>query len=324
MSSWIEKPLAMLQDILPQHTLTRFVHRFMRSETGWLKNAQIATVGRLAGIDFSEAKSADPKDYASFNAFFTRELKEGARPLDPDPRALLSPCDGRISECGSLNDGRILQAKGHDYSIGALLADDPVCSELRNGAFWTIYLSPRDYHRVHMPLAGTLRRMIHVPGKLYSVAPYTVRQVPGLFAANERVVCVFDSEFGPFVQVLVGAMLVASMDTVWAGTVTPAAERNLQRTSYPDGDIRLERGEEMGRFNMGSTVISILPPGVVGKESDSLPRANDTVRMGQKIANLVRPGTDTPRVGQNPGGDHDKSDSDSGSDSDSESEGAES
>ena len=310
MPFWLEKSLALLQDVLPQHTLTRLVHRFMRSESGWLKNAQISTVGRLAGIDFSEARSADPGDYKTFNAFFTRELKEGARPLDPDPGALLSPCDGRISECGALDDGRILQAKGHDYSIGALLADDPVCADLRNGEFWTIYLSPRDYHRVHMPLAGTLRRMIYVPGKLYSVAPYTVRQVPGLFAANERIVCVFDTDFGPFVQVLVGAMLVASMDTVWAGTVTPAAERTLQRTTYAPGDVRLERGEEMGRFNMGSTVISILPPGVIAPSSESLPASDDAVLMGQRIANLVPRGTVDPTARLSSATQSDKSDPD--------------
>jgi phosphatidylserine decarboxylase len=308
MLPWFEKSLAMLQDVLPQHTLTKLVHRFMRSETVWLKNAQIGTVGRLAGIDFGEARSADANDYPTFNAFFTRELKPGARPLDPDPMALLSPCDGRISACGKLNDGRILQAKGHDYSLGALLADDPVCPALRNGHFWTIYLSPRDYHRVHMPLAGRLRRMIYVPGKLYSVAPYTVRQIPGLFAANERIVCVFDTDFGPFVQVLVGAMLVASMDTVWAGTVTPAAERVVQRTTYGPGDVWLDRGEEMGRFNMGSTVISMLPPGVVRASGDDSPGTADPVRMGQKIATLRVPGTDGPQGRQKAGEEPDPAD----------------
>ncbi|MEM1411041.1 MAG: archaetidylserine decarboxylase [Pseudomonadota bacterium] len=280
----LEKLLAGLQDVLPQHALTALVHRFMRARTPWLKNAQIKTVGKIAGIDFSEAHSDDPADYRTFNEFFTRELKAGARPLDPDPTALLSPCDGRISACGPLNGGRILQAKGHDYSLGALLADDPACQALRDGTFWTIYLSPRDYHRVHMPLAGELRRMVYVPGKLYSVAPYTVRQVPGLFAANERIVCVFDSDVGPFVQVLVGAMLVASMDTVWAGTVTTASEPVLERTRYAAGQVTLDRGAEMGRFNMGSTVIMLLPPGA-SVPSESL-GAGDAVRMGQALGQL--------------------------------------
>lgn len=283
----LEKLLAGLQDVLPQHALTALVHRFMRSRSPWLKNAQIKTVGRIAGIDFSEAKSADPDDYRTFNEFFTRELRPGARPLDPDPSALLSPCDGRISERGRLEDGRILQAKGHDYSVGALLADDPACQALRGGWFWTIYLSPRDYHRVHMPMAGTLRRMIYVPGKLYSVAPYTVRQVPGLFAANERVISVFETDHGPLVQVLVGAMLVASMDTVWAGTVTPAKERNVERTHYAAGEVVLERGAEMGRFNMGSTVITLLPPGAVHEDALQGRGAGDAVRMGEKLGRLV-------------------------------------
>jgi phosphatidylserine decarboxylase len=293
MPHWLEKSLALLQDVLPQHTLTALVHRFMRSETSWLKNAQIRTVGALAGIDFEEARSADPADYRTFNDFFTRELRPGARPLDPDPAALLCPCDGRVSETGRLRDGRILQAKGHDYSLNALLADDPVCAALRGGQFWTIYLSPRDYHRVHMPVAGELQRMIYVPGRLYSVAPYTVRHVPGLFAANERVVSVFDSEYGPFVQVLVGAMLVASMDTVWAGTVTPAKERNLERWRYAPGEVTLARGEEMGRFNMGSTVITVLPPGVIADGEPGLPAAGDAVRLGQRLATFA--GTTAPR-----------------------------
>jgi phosphatidylserine decarboxylase len=283
----LEKLLAALQDVLPQRTLTALVYRFMRLRTPWLKNAQIRTVGRLAGVDFSEARSDDPADYATFNAFFTRELRDGARPLDPDPASLLSPCDGRISEWGRLQDGRILQAKGHDYSIGALLADDPVCHALRGGTFWTIYLSPKDYHRVHMPLAGELKRMIYVPGRLYSVAPYTVRQVPGLFAVNERVVSVFDGPHGPFVQVLVGAMLVASMETVWAGEVTPARERVVKRSTYAPGEVKLDRGEEMGRFNMGSTVILLLPPGAVAPDQPALPKASDPVRMGQRLARLA-------------------------------------
>ncbi len=287
MPSWLEKSLAAAQSVLPQHTLTALVHRLMRMETRWVKNALIRQVGSLAGVDYDEALSDNPDDYASFNAFFTRELKPGARPLDPDPRALLSPCDGTVSERGAMNAGRLLQAKGHDYSLQALLADDPSCRELRGGSFWTIYLSPKDYHRVHMPLDGELRRMVYVPGRLYSVAPYTVREVPGLFAINERVVCIFNTEFGPMAQVLVGAMLVASMDTVWAGTVTPAKDRATRRWSYAPGEVRLARGEEMGRFNMGSTVVMALPPGAIEPELDALPAAGDAVRMGQKLAGLV-------------------------------------
>lgn len=286
MPTWLEQSLAALQTVLPQKTLTAAVHWLMRVRTPWVKNALIRGIGKAADINFSEAANPDPAHYPSFNAFFTRELKPGARPLDPDPLALLSPCDGRISECGPIRDGRIYQAKGHDYSLQALLADDPACQALRGGSFWTIYLSPRDYHRVHMPLAGTLRRMIYVPGKLYSVAPYTVRHVPGLFAVNERVVCIFETEFGPLAQVLVGAMLVASMDTVWAGTVTPARVPALQRQHYGAGEVALERGAEMGRFNMGSTVVMALPPGAVTGDFADLPGATDPVRLGQRLASL--------------------------------------
>lgn len=287
MPSWLESSLAALQAVLPQRSLTAAVHWLMRVKTPWVKNGLIRGVGSAVGVDWSEARSDDPDDYKSFNDFFTRELKPGARTLDPDPEALLCPCDGRISEWGPMREGRIYQAKGHDYSLGALLADDPVCRDLRGGTFWTIYLSPKDYHRVHMPLAGTLRRMIYVPGKLYSVAPYTVRQVPGLFALNERVVSVFDTDHGPFVQVLVGAMLVASMDTVWAGTVTPAEERIVTRTPYSPGEVVLDRGEEMGRFNMGSTVIMALPPGVVTGDQEGLPGPGDAVRLGERLAALA-------------------------------------
>ena len=256
----------------------------MRVRTPWIKNALIRGIGKVADINFDEAVNPDPDHYASFNEFFTRELKPGVRPLDPDPLALISPCDGRISESGLISEGRIYQAKRHDYSLQALLADDPACQALRGGNFWTIYLSPRDYHRVHMPLAGTLRRMIYVPGQLYSVAPYTVRHVPGLFAVNERVVCIFETEFGPLAQVLVGAMLVASMDTVWAGTITPARVRALHRQHYTPGEVVLERGAEMGRFNMGSTVVMALPPGAVAGDLAPLPGAGDPVRLGQRLA----------------------------------------
>lgn len=286
MPSWLEKSLAALQSVLPQKTLTAAVHRLMRVRNPWVKNTLIQGIGKIADINFDEAANPDPDHYASFNDFFTRELKPGARPLDPDPLAFVSPCDGRISECGPINEGRIYQAKGHDYSLQALLADDPACHALRGGSFWTIYLSPRDYHRVHMPVAGTLRRMIYVPGKLYSVAPYTVRHVPGLFAINERVVCIFETEFGPLAQVLVGAMLVASMDTVWAGTITPASVPALHRQHYSSDEVVLDRGAEMGRFNMGSTVVMALPPGAVAGGFAALPGATDPVRLGQRLALL--------------------------------------
>jgi phosphatidylserine decarboxylase len=281
MKSVIERILAGFQYILPQHFLSRIVYALMRSEVKWVKNLLIALISRVAGINYAEALSPDPADYVSFNAWFTRALKPGARVFDPDPQAFLSPCDGRISETGPLEENRILQAKGKDYSLQDLLANDPVCQQLVGGYFSTIYLSPKDYHRIHMPIGGRLQRMIHVPGRLFSVAPYTVRQVPRLFARNERVISIFDTEHGPLVMVLVGAMLVSSTETVWAGEVTPTKNKEVTVKEYPNEEITLAKGEEMGRFNMGSTVILLMPPGAL-KSLESL-GAGDAVKLGQKL-----------------------------------------
>ena len=281
MKSVVERILAGFQYILPQHFLSRIVYTLMRSEITWVKNLLIYLISRIAGINYGEALSPDPADYASFNAWFTRALKPGARTFDPDPLAFLSPCDGRISETGLLQENRILQAKGKDYSLQDLLANDPVCQQLTDGYFSTIYLSPKDYHRIHMPIGGRLQRMIHVPGRLFSVAPYTVRQVPRLFARNERVISIFETDYGPLVMVLVGAMLVSSTETVWAGEVTPTKNKEVSVTNYPNENIALGKGDEMGRFNMGSTVILLMPPDTL-KPLDGL-GAGDAVRLGQKL-----------------------------------------
>jgi phosphatidylserine decarboxylase len=284
MKNIFERILAGFQYILPQHFLSRIVYALMRCETTWVKNILIRLISRIAGINFAEALSPDPTDYASFNAWFTRALKPGARTFDPDPQAFLSPCDGKISETGSLQENRILQAKGKDYSLQDLLANDPVCSQLAGGYFSTIYLSPRDYHRVHMPISGHLQRMIHVPGRLFSVAPYTVQQVPGLFARNERVISVFETDSGPLVMVLVGAMLVSSTETVWAGEVTPTKNKDVTVTDYADKSISLSKGDEMGRFNMGSTVILLMPSQTVEGRADL--NAGNSVKVGQRLATL--------------------------------------
>ena len=281
MKSLIERILAGFQYILPQHFLSRIVYALMRSEIKWVKNLLIRFISRIAGINYDEALSSDPADYVSFNAWFTRALKPGARVFDPDPDAFLSPCDGRISETGSLDENRILQAKGRDYSLQDLLANDPECEQLIGGYFSTIYLSPKDYHRIHMPLGGRLQRMIHVPGRLFSVAPYTVRQVPRLFARNERVISVFETDSGPLVMVLVGAMLVSSTETVWAGEVTPTKSKVVTVKEYSDEDITLAKGDEMGRFNMGSTVILLMPSGAL-KDLEGL-GAGDAVKVGQRL-----------------------------------------
>jgi phosphatidylserine decarboxylase len=284
MKSVIERVLAGIQYILPQHFLSRIVYALMRSEIKWLKNLLIRLVSRVAGINYTEALSPDPADYVSFNAWFTRALRPGARIFDPDPRAFLCPCDGTVSETGPLRQNQILQAKGKNYSLQDLLANDPVCEQLSDGYFSTIYLSPKDYHRIHMPLGGRLRRMIHVPGRLFSVAPYTVRNVPRLFARNERVIAIFETDAGPLVMVLVGAMLVSSTETVWAGEVTPTKNKQVTVTDYPDGQITLAKGDEMGRFNMGSTVILLMPQGALESLEDF--GAGDAVKVGQKLAEV--------------------------------------
>jgi phosphatidylserine decarboxylase len=219
---------------------------------------------RKYGVDLSEAAEPDPAAYASFNDFFTRALKPGARPLAD--AALVSPVDGTVSQVGPIDRDRIVQAKGHTYSTAALVGGDAeLAARFHDGAFATLYLSPRDYHRIHMPCAGRLVRMIHVPGALFSVNPTTARGVPGLFARNERVVCVFDAvgeaaAFGRFVLVLVGATIVGSMSTVWHGAVNPPRVRRVREWTYDDGAPVLQRGEEMGRFLLGSTVVLCFEP----------------------------------------------------------------
>ena len=280
----IEKLFAGLQYLLPQRLLSRLVNGFMRIRLAPIKDLQIAIVGGLAGVDWSESRLQDSADFLTFNDFFTRELADGLRPVDPDPESLVSPSDGRISQCGRITNDRILQAKGHHFSIRALLAHDPDCAEFNNGFFHTIYLSPRDYHRVHMPASGKLLRTIHVPGRLFSVSPGTVRQVPNLFARNERLVSLFETPHGPMAVVLVGAMLVSSIETVWAGVITPPYGRKVTHGDWSRRDIVLQRGQEMGRFNMGSTVIVLLPPGAVSSMEDLGP--DDAVLMGQKLGRL--------------------------------------
>lgn len=275
---------AAIQYVLPHHLLSRLVHALTRIRLAPVKHFEIGLFSLLADVDWDEARHSAVNSYAHFNDFFTRELKPGARPLDPDPGALLCPADGRISQCGRATSDRLLQAKGRSYSVRALLANDPAAAEFLNGFFHVIYLSPRNYHRVHMPMDGRLQRMIHVPGRLFSVSPSTVRQVPNLFARNERVVSLFETSHGPMAIVLVGAMLVSSIETVWAGTITPPRGRRVSVGDWSRRDIVLKKGQEMGRFNMGSTVIVLLPAGAVSSLAELGP--GDTVRMGEKLGRL--------------------------------------
>jgi phosphatidylserine decarboxylase len=246
------------QYLLPKQALTALAGKFASARAGGLTTSVIRWfVGRY-GVNMAEAANPDIAGYASFNEFFTRPLKEGARPLaDAD---FICPVDGAISQFGAIERDQIFQAKGHSYSTTALVGGDAgLAARFENGHFATLYLSPKDYHRIHMPCAGKLLRMIHVPGELFSVNPVTARGVPGLFARNERVVCVFEGEPGPFVMVLVGATIVGSMATVWHGLVNPPRPGHLREWRYEDQDLRYAQGAEMGRFLLGSTVVMLFP-----------------------------------------------------------------
>lgn len=261
--------------------MTRLAGRIAGAEGGTLTTRLIRWfVGRY-GVNMAEAAEPDIARYASFNAFFTRALNPGARPL-ADAK-WLCPVDGAISQFGPLDGERLLQAKGHHYSATALVGGDATLArDFHGGHFATLYLSPRDYHRIHMPTAGRLRRMIHVPGELFSVNPTTARGVPGLFARNERVVCVFDGETAPFVMVLVGATIVGSMATTWHGVVNPPRSGQLRDWTYAPGDVSLARGQEMGRFLLGSTVVMLFPPGPLSFNPGWAP--GGAIRMGEVMA----------------------------------------
>ena len=275
-------PLTALTYVLPHRLLSSLARRLAYSTRPGLKQWLIDTVTRKFGVDLSEAAEPDPTAYPSFNAFFTRALKPGARTPDPDPRALLMPADGHISQCGPIVDGRIFQAKGQGFTAAELLGSEADAAPFRDGSFATVYLSPRDYHRVHMAWTGTLRETVHVPGRLFSVGTDAVASVPRLFARNERLVCHFDTEFGPMVQVMVGALLVSGVETVWGGVEIPAYGDAITRKDYRGRGITLERFAEMARFNYGSTVIVLLPKGVA--TLDPALHAESPVRLGQRLA----------------------------------------
>ena len=268
--------------VLPHRLLSSLARRLAYCRNRVVKQWLIDTVVRRFGVDLSEAAEPDPTAYPTFNAFFTRALKPGARTPDPDPRALLMPADGHISQCGPIVDGRIFQAKGQGFTAAELLGSEADAAPFRDGRFATVYLSPRDYHRVHMPWTGTLRETVHVPGRLFSVGVDAVASVPRLFARNERLVCYFDTDFGPMVQVMVGALLVSGVETVWGGVEIPPYGHAITRKDYRGRGITLERFAEMARFNYGSTVIVLLPQGAA--TLDPALHAQSPVRLGQRLA----------------------------------------
>jgi len=268
--------------VLPHRLLSSMARALAYSDNPRLKQWLIDTVTRRFGVNLAEAAQSDPTKYPTFNAFFTRALKPGARVADADPRSLLMPADGHVSQCGPIENGRIFQAKGQSFTAAELLGDDADATPFNDGLFATIYLSPRDYHRVHMPWGGRLRETVHVPGRLFSVGTAAVANVPRLFARNERLVCHFDTDFGPMAMVMVGALLVSGVETVWSGEEIPAYGDRINRKDWRAENITLDRFAEMARFNYGSTVIVLLPRGVA--TLDPSLGAESPVRLGQKLA----------------------------------------
>ncbi|VAW77627.1 Phosphatidylserine decarboxylase [hydrothermal vent metagenome] len=267
---------------LPHHAISRLTYRLARIQTPWFKNAFIRWFADTYKIDWSESLLQKPEDFKHFNAFFTRELQTGARPIEGDDNTVVSPADGHISQIGRIDQDAVFQAKGHSFSVTELLGGDSErAAAFLNGRFATVYLSPRDYHRVHMPFSGHLRETIYVPGRLFSVAGHTARTVPNLFARNERLVSIFDTDAGPMALVLVGAINVAAIETVWSGLVTPPHRSQVEVTDYRGDNIKLARGAEMGRFNMGSTAIVLFGDNAVDWLEPL--QAEQSLRVGQAL-----------------------------------------
>ena len=279
---------AFWQYLVPHHLLSRLMGLITHSHNKWVKLTYMRFIIKRFGVNMDEAAEQELDRYEHFNAFFTRALKPSARPIVSDKSKLASPVDGCVSQMGLIRDGKIFQAKGHNYSLTTLLGDKGKWEkQFFNGEFATLYLSPKDYHRIHMPCDAKLKEMRHIPGQLFSVNPATVRTIPGLFARNERVVCLFNTPAGPMAMILVGAIFVASIETVWDGIITPPTQRNMQVTRYGEGmhDVVLRKGEEMGRFNMGSTVILLFGKDKM-KWAEDL-KAESSVKMGQDIGTIL-------------------------------------
>ncbi len=272
-----------LQYLLPQHGISALTRALTRVRTPWFKNLLVRAFLRAFTVDLREAAEPDPLAYPSFNEFFTRALRPGARPVDADPASIASPVDGTVSECGLIEGDTLVQAKGRRYRLGELLAGQPWAARFAGGAFVTIYLAPHDYHRIHMPLRGRLEAAVFVPGRLFSVNAATTRQVPRLFARNERILTLFGTDHGRFALVMVGALNVGSMATVWTGEVAPPARRAVTPLAAPA--LTLEKGAELGRFTMGSTGILLFEAGRVRWRPECVPNA--ALRVGRAIGGIA-------------------------------------
>ena len=288
-SYWQRVKIA-LHYLLPQLAITRAAGWLAERRWGSVTHFIIKAFAKQYQVNLAEAEKSSPSDYATFNEFFIRPLKAGARPIESAPDYLCLPADGRVSESGKIDANRLIQAKGHFFTLETLLAEDTeIAAKFQDGDFITTYLSPSDYHRVHMPCDATLRKMVYVPGELFSVNPFLAEHVPNLFARNERLICEFETEFGPMVQILVGATVTASMSTVWAGVVNPPRPDEVVEYHYNmegEGVIRLSKGEEMGAFRLGSTVINLFPKGAVVLEPHL--QAGEKTRMGEKLGRLLK------------------------------------
>ncbi|AWW33467.1 phosphatidylserine decarboxylase [Mannheimia varigena] len=287
--TYLQRVKIALHYLLPQLAITRAAGWLAEQKWGAVTHFIIKLFAKQYKVNLSEAVKNEPSDYATFNEFFIRELKENARPINTESNVVCLPADGKVSESGDIADNRLLQAKGHFFTLETLLANDQeMANKFKDGTFITTYLSPTDYHRVHMPCDGTLRKMIYVPGELFSVNPFLAEHVPNLFARNERVICEFDTAFGPMVQILVGATITASMSTVWAGVINPPRADEVVVWNYEtEGEkaIKLQKGEEMGAFRLGSTVINLFPTGKVHL-NPALVTGTKT-RMGEELGRVI-------------------------------------
>ncbi len=290
---FLDKLIVLLQYFIPQHFLTSLTYRIARCEIPWFKKILIKLFIKIFDVDMTLANNPDPECYLSFNAFFTRQLSKKARPMVLNSHAVFSPVDGSVSQIGNIiqddntNNSKdtIIQAKGKSYTLKDLLVEDALVAMFSGGTFATLYLSPKDYHRIHMPIAGQLKRMIYVPGKLFGVGARTVCVVDAVFAKNERIINIFYTSIGSMAIVMVGALNVGSMETVWAGQVTPSQDRIINDTQYSHNDIQLNQSQEMGRFNMGSTVILLFPKNVMQWSAEMM--AEKPVVIGQPIGSIT-------------------------------------
>lgn len=277
---------AMIQYLLPKQLLTAMFGWLASKQLGMVTTTMIKCFSKLYKINLDEAKYDKAEDYKTFNDFFARELEDGERPIDDAENSVVMPADGVISQFGSIKDNTLLQAKGHIYSLESLVACHPeMIKYFSNGFYATTYLAPSNYHRFHTPCKGTLKEMIYVPGALYSVNKATTENIPNIFARNERVICLFDTELGPVAQILVGATIVGSIETKWEGVVTPPRDGIMKRWTYQDGEVTVQKGEDMGCFKLGSTVITLFAPNSI-RFIDTL-KEGYIARVGQKLAERI-------------------------------------